>query len=152
MSRLAGQRRALDQIEKALAAGDRPLWTMYAIFTVLTRHDDMPVTERAAVPRWRLRLRLRPPPRPRLRPRPRPRARLPLWLTLVTAMGLATVIGFLTLILLLPAQQECPISAGAATAGAQALRARRPASCPARQTARTGPQVERGLPKEAGPR
>jgi hypothetical protein len=143
MSRLAGQRRALDQIEKALAAGDRPLWTMYAIFTVLTRHDDMPVTERAAVPRWRLRLRLlRLPPRPRL----------PLWLTLVTAMGLATVIAFLTLILLLPAQRECPVSGGAATARAQPFRASRPASCPARQSARTGPQAERGLPKEAGPR
>lgn len=118
MSRLAGQRRALDRIEKALTEDDRQLWTMYALFTLLTRHDDMPATERASAPPWRLRRRL----------------------TLATAMALA-ILGLLTLSLLIPGRQACPTGAGVTAARTQSLRAGPRASCPARQSARPGHQA-----------
>jgi hypothetical protein len=45
MSQVAGQR-ALDQIEKTLAAGDYRLASLPAFFTRLARDDAMPGTER----------------------------------------------------------------------------------------------------------
>jgi hypothetical protein len=42
----ARQQRALDRIGTTLAADDPGLGSMFAIFTRLTRHEAMPVTER----------------------------------------------------------------------------------------------------------
>lgn len=46
MSLPTRQQRALDRIEQALAAEDPRLGSMFAIFTRLTRHEPLPVTER----------------------------------------------------------------------------------------------------------
>jgi hypothetical protein len=56
MSLPSSQQHALNRIEKALA-GDYPsLGPLFAIFTRLTGHEAMPVTERlTARPRWRQR-------------------------------------------------------------------------------------------------
>lgn len=47
MSLPARQQRALDRIEKTLLADDPRLGSMFAIFTRLTWHEAMPMTERA---------------------------------------------------------------------------------------------------------
>ena len=53
MSLPTSQQRALNQIEKTLA-GDHPgLGPLFAIFTWLTGHEAMPVTERVTPPLWR---------------------------------------------------------------------------------------------------
>ena len=53
MSLPARHRRSLDRIEKRLAVDDPHLESMFAIFARLTRHEGMPVTERAGIrPRW----------------------------------------------------------------------------------------------------
>jgi hypothetical protein len=60
MSLPSGQQRALDQIEKALADDHPSLGPLFAVFTRLTGHEAMPVTERiTARPRWRRRMRMR---------------------------------------------------------------------------------------------
>lgn len=46
MSLPARQQRALDRIEKTLLADDPRLGSMFAIFTRLTWHEAMPMTER----------------------------------------------------------------------------------------------------------
>jgi hypothetical protein len=57
MSLPASQRRALDQIEKTLADDHPGLGPLFAIFTRLTGHEAMPVTERVTARPWRWRMR-----------------------------------------------------------------------------------------------
>ena len=52
MSLPASQRRALNLIEKALADDHPGLGPLFAIFTRLTGHEPMPVTEQVMVGRW----------------------------------------------------------------------------------------------------
>jgi hypothetical protein len=54
MSLPAGQRRALNRIEKTLADDHPSLGPLFAIFTRLTGHEAMPVTENVTARlRWR---------------------------------------------------------------------------------------------------
>jgi hypothetical protein len=53
MSLRAGQRRALDRIGQTLQADDRRLGALFMTFTMLTRHEAMPGTERITARRWR---------------------------------------------------------------------------------------------------
>jgi hypothetical protein len=55
MSQPARQQRALDRIEKTLLADDPGLGSMFAIFTRLTRHEAMPMTERVRTRLWQVR-------------------------------------------------------------------------------------------------
>jgi hypothetical protein len=56
----ASQDRALDRIQQTLLVEDPHLRSLFAIFTRLTRHEAMPVTERVR-PRWhRIRLAILP--------------------------------------------------------------------------------------------
>jgi hypothetical protein len=57
MSLPARQRRALNQIEKALTGDQSGPGPLFAIFTRLTRHEPMPLTERVTVSRRRWQLR-----------------------------------------------------------------------------------------------
>jgi gentisate 1,2-dioxygenase len=87
MSLPASQRRTLSQIEKTLADDHPGLGPLFAIFTRLTGHEPMPVTERVTARRWRWR---------RIRP------------AVVTLVGLAMATGaLLTISLLLPSPQVC---------------------------------------------
>ena len=88
MSLPAGQRRALNQIEKALADDHPSLGPLFAIFTGLTVHEAMPVTERVtARPWWWQRW---------------------MW-PAVTVLGLAMVtVALVILSLTLPSRQMCP--------------------------------------------
>ena len=83
------QRRALNQIEKTLAADDRSgLGPLFAIFCSLTSGEAMPVTERVTA-----------------RPRPWRRRMRP---GVITVVSLAMVAGaLLTLSLMLPTPQVC---------------------------------------------
>ena len=56
----ASQRRALNQIEKTLADDHPSLGPLFAIFTRLTSHEAMPVTEQVTDRRWRWQRRMRP--------------------------------------------------------------------------------------------
>lgn len=113
----SGQQRALDQIEKTLADDHPSLGPLFAVFTRLTDHEAMPVTERiTARLRWR-----------RLRWRQR-RMRS----AVVGVVGLAMAIGaLLSLSLTLTRPSECP---GAVTPVAGYSRAvptgRQPACAP----------------------
>jgi hypothetical protein len=53
MSLPAGQRRALNRIEKTLADDHPSLGPLFAIFTRLTGHEAMPVTENVTARLWR---------------------------------------------------------------------------------------------------
>ena len=53
MSLPAGQRRALNLIEKTLTDDHPGLGPLFAIFTRLTGHEVMPVTERVTARPWR---------------------------------------------------------------------------------------------------
>jgi hypothetical protein len=118
MSLPAGQRRALDQIEKALAEDHPGLGPMFALFTRLTGHEAMPVTERVTgrqrQRRWKRRMRP----------------------GVVTVVGLAMATGaLLTLSLLRPGPQVC--APGTVIAGAAHTRpvpAGRQPACPTQQT------------------
>ena len=85
MSLPASQQRALNLIEKALADDHPGLGPLFAIFTRLTGHEPMPVTEQVMVRRWRR-----------------------MWPTAVTLVGLTMVAGvLLTLSLLMSGPQVC---------------------------------------------
>ena len=60
MSLPASQRRVLDQIEKTLADDHPSLGPLFAIFTRLTGHEAMPVTERVTARRWQGQRGMRP--------------------------------------------------------------------------------------------
>jgi hypothetical protein len=97
MSLPASERRALNQIEKTLAGDDPGLGPLFAIFTRLTGHEAMPVTERVTARslRW---------------PRPRPPRRQPrMWPTVLAVIGLAMATGtLLGLSLTLARAPMCP--------------------------------------------
>jgi hypothetical protein len=85
MSLPASQLRALNLIEKALADDHPGLGPLFAIFTRLTGHEPMPVTEQVMAGRWRR-----------------------MWPAVVTLVGLTTVAGaLLTLSLLMSGPQVC---------------------------------------------
>ena len=89
MSLPASQQRALNQIEETLADDHPGLGPLFAMFTRLTGHEPMPVTEGVTVRRWRWQRR-------RIRP------------AVVTLVGLAMATGaLLTISLLLPGSQVC---------------------------------------------
>jgi peptidoglycan/LPS O-acetylase OafA/YrhL len=89
MSLPTSQRRALNQIEKTLADDHPSLGPLFAVFTRLTGHQAMPVTEQVTARRWRWRWQ-------RMRP------------GVVTVVGLAMATGaLLTLSLMLPGPQLC---------------------------------------------
>jgi hypothetical protein len=96
MSLRAGQRRALDQIERALAVDYPGLGRQFAHFALLTSHEPMPGTERVSA--W---------PR-RIRP------------GLVVALVLALVTGgLLAVSLVLPSPRACPPGAVTPVVAAQ---------------------------------
>ncbi|HEY1627009.1 MAG TPA: hypothetical protein VGG16_24760 [Streptosporangiaceae bacterium] len=90
MSSPASQRRALSQIEKALADDHPGLGPLFAVFTRQTGDEPMPVTERVTAWRWQRRR---------------------MWPAVVTLAGLTVAIGVLLAIsLLLPGPQVCVAS------------------------------------------
>jgi|ERR1700691_4420491 Protein of unknown function (DUF3040) len=93
MSLPDSQQRALAQIEKMLANDDPGLGPLFTIFTRLTGHEAMPLTERVTV-------------QPReVQP---PRGRLRMWPAVVTIIWLAMATGtLLALSLLLPSPRVC---------------------------------------------
>jgi hypothetical protein len=94
MSSPASQRRALSQIETTLADDYPTLGPLFAVFTRLTGHEPMPVTERVTARRWR-----------GMRP------------AVLTLAGLTVATGvLLTLSLLLPVPQVCVASTATSVA------------------------------------
>ena len=90
MSLPGSQRRALNQIEMTLAVDHPGLGPLFAIFTRLTRHEAMPVTEQVRARSWAGRW---------------PRRN---WPAVVTLAGLAVATGaLLTLSLMLPGSRAC---------------------------------------------
>ena len=87
----ASQRRALSQIEQALADDHPTLGALFAVFTRLTGHEAMPVTEQVRARPWRWHRRM--------------------WPGVVTVVGLAISTGvLLSLSLMLPGPQVCASS------------------------------------------
>jgi hypothetical protein len=119
MSLPASQRRALNQIEETLANDHPGLGPMFAIFTRLTGHEAMPLTEQVTARPW-------------LWPRRWPQRLRP---AVVTLIGLAMATGaLLTLSLLLPGPQACaPGSSSPVAAQTQPVPIGRPRTCPTQQ-------------------
>jgi hypothetical protein len=109
--RPAGQRRALAQIEKALADDHPSLGPLFAVFTQLTSCEAMPMTERVTA-------------------RPGRRQRR-LWPGAAIVAGLAVAAGvLLTLSLMLPGPQACAHGAVTpVTAPARSVSPGRQAAC-----------------------
>jgi hypothetical protein len=120
MSLPASQRRALDQIEKTLVDDHPGLGPLFAIFTGLTGHEAMPVTEQVTAWPWPRRWR-------RIRIRTRP--------GVVTLAVLALAIGALvTVSLMLPGPQGCaPGTLTPAAAQTRSVPAGHQAACATRQ-------------------
>jgi hypothetical protein len=88
MSLPTSQRRALNQIEKTLADDHPSLGPLFAIFTRLTSHEAMPLTERVTARRWQRQRWMRP--------------------GVAALVGLAMATGaLLTLSLMAPGPQAC---------------------------------------------
>jgi hypothetical protein len=88
MSLPASQLRVLNLIEKTLADDHPSLGPLFAIFTRLTGHEPMPVTERVTARRWRWQRSM--------------------WPAVVTLVGLTMAAGgLLTLSLLMSGPQVC---------------------------------------------
>jgi hypothetical protein len=119
MSLPASQRRALSQIEETLANDPPGLGPMFAIFTRLTGHEAMPLTEQVTA-------------RPRLWPRRWPQRLRP---AVVTLIGLAMATGaLLTLSLMLPGPQACaPGTVNPVAAQTQSVPIERPRVCTTQQ-------------------
>jgi hypothetical protein len=119
MSLPASQRRALNQIEETLANDHPGLGPMFAIFTRLTGHEAMPLTEQVTARPW-------------LWPRRWPQRLRP---AVVTLIGLAMATGaLLTLSLLLPGPQACaPGTVSPVAAQTQPVPIGRPRTCPTQQ-------------------
>lgn len=109
MSLSAGQQRALDQIEKALADDDLRLGLLFSAFTRLAGQQAMPVTEPIASP----------PRRPIRRMRS----------AVVTVIGLAVVTSAFILSQTLPSQQACPGTITAVSAHVQSAGTGRQPAC-----------------------
>jgi hypothetical protein len=87
----ASQRRALNQIEKALADDHPSLGPLFAVFARLAGQEAMPVTERVTARRWW-----------------QPWWQRRMWPAVATVIGLAMITGaLLTLSLRLPGPQVC---------------------------------------------
>jgi hypothetical protein len=117
---LAGQQRALNRMEKTLAAGDLRLGPLFAIFTRLAIHEPMPATERITdLPhRWR-RVRVSP--------------------AAVTVAVLAMIIAALLMLSLsLPRPQECPGTVTAVSAHARSAAIGPERACTTRQAGPVG--------------
>jgi len=115
MSLPASQRRALSQIEETLANDHPGLGPMFAIFTRLTGHEAMPLTEQVTARPRRWPQRLRP--------------------AVVTLIGLAMATGaLLTLSLMLSGPQACtPGAVTPVAARAQSVPTGRPRACTTQQ-------------------
>ncbi len=88
MSLPTSQRRALNQIEKTLADDHPSLGPLFAIFTRLTSHEAMPLTERVTARPWQRQRWMRP--------------------GVAAVVGLAMATGaLLTLSLMTPSPQVC---------------------------------------------
>ena len=109
MSLSAGEQRALDQIEKALADDDLPLGLLFSAFTRRAGYEAMPVTEPIAG-------------RPR-RPIRRMRS------AVVTVIGLAVVTSAFILSMTLPSQQVCRGTVTAVSAHVQSAGTGRQPAC-----------------------
>ena len=114
MSLPASQLRALNLIEKTLADDHPGLGPLFAIFTRLTGHEPMPVTERVTARRWQGRR---------------------MWPTVVTLFGLTMATGvLLTLSLLMSGPQVCvPSTVTAGAAHARSVPTGRQAACATQQ-------------------
>lgn len=112
MSLPASQQRALNLIEKALADDHPGLGPLFAIFTRLTGHEPMPVTEQVTARRWRR-----------------------MWPAVVTLVGLTTVAGaLLTLSLLMSGPQVCgPSTVATVPAHARSVPTGRQPACATQQ-------------------
>ena len=119
MSLPASQRRALNQIEETLANDHPGLGPMFAIFTRLTGHEAMPLTEQVTARPW-------------LWPRRWPQRLRP---AVVTLIGLAMATGaLLTLSLMLPGSQACaPGGVSPVAAQTQPVPIGRPRTCTTQQ-------------------
>jgi hypothetical protein len=119
MSLPASQRRALSQIEETLANDHPGLGPMFAIFTRLTGHEAMPLTEQVTARPW-------------LWPRRWPQRLRP---AVVTLIGLAMATGaLLTLSLMLPGPQACaPGTVNPVAAQTQPVPIGRPRVCTTQQ-------------------
>jgi hypothetical protein len=118
MSLPASQQRALNQIEQTLVDDHPGLEPLFGIFTRLTSHEAMPVTERlsAQPQRWR--------------GQPQ-RWRGQTWPAIATLAGLAMFIGVLFGIsLLLPSPQVCPSGAVSQIARVHSVSGERQPACP----------------------
>jgi hypothetical protein len=92
MSLPTSQRRALNRIEKTLAADHTGLGPLFAIFTRLTSHEAMPLTERVTARQWQWQWQWQ----RRMRP------------GVAVVVGLAMATGaLLTLSLMAPSPQAC---------------------------------------------
>jgi hypothetical protein len=115
MSRPGAQRRALDQIERALLEDDRRLGPLFATFTRLVSPEAMPWAERVITRPWLSRPRVR---------------------AAAMVIGLAAVTSAVLFALLAPRPQTCPGPAAPSLARAQPVHAGQRASCLARPAAR----------------
>ena len=125
MSLPASQQRALNLIEKALADDHPGLGPLFAIFTRLTGHEPMPVTERVTARRWRGRR---------------------MWPAVVTLVGLTMATGvLLTLSLLMSGPQVCvPSTVTTVAAHARSVPTGRQPACATQQN-KPGKTSQSGL-------
>jgi hypothetical protein len=112
MSLPASQLRALNLIEKALADDHPGLGPLFAIFTKLTGHEPMPVTEQVMARWWRT-----------------------MWPAVVTLVGLTMAAGgLLTLSLLMSGPQVCvPSTVTTVAAHARSVPTGRQPACATQQ-------------------
>ncbi len=115
MSLPASQRRALNQIEKTLADDHPSLGPLFAIFTRLTGHEAMPVTERVTARPWSFQRWMRP--------------------GVAAVVGLAVAMGaLLALSLMAPGPRVCAQAMVTPVAAhARSLPSGRQPGCPAQQ-------------------
>jgi hypothetical protein len=112
MSLSASQQRALDQIEKTLANDHPGLGPIFSIFTRLTGHEAMPMTERVTDRRWWRRMQP----------------------TVAALVGLAVAAGvLLSLSLTLPSPATCPSAGAQAAAYTRPVPTGRPPACAPQQ-------------------
>ena len=125
MSLPASQQRALNRIEKTLAADHPSLGPLFAIFTGLTGHEAMPEIERVTARLWRW--------------------RRPMRSAVVTVVALAVFTGaVLTLSLMLPNSHVCAPGTVAVAAQTQSISAGRQPACTTQQNKPSNPG-QRGL-------
>jgi hypothetical protein len=118
MSLPAGQQHALNKIEKTLADDHPGLEPLFGIFTRLTGHEAMPVTERLSAQ-----------PQPRRGQTRRWRGQR--WPAVATLVGLAMVIGVLLGVsLLLRSPPACPSGTDSQIARVHPVSAERQPACP----------------------